>query len=78
MQEQSVTCISSITDHLKCMIGAKICALMAHIRYDLCTKGHSNHPTWPKSMLMPSHEFNLYFVDLSQVQGKKIVQIEWL
>ena len=27
------------------MIGAKICALMAHIRYDLCTKGHSNHPT---------------------------------
>ena len=24
--------------------GAKICALMAHIRYDLCTKGHSNHP----------------------------------
>ena len=33
------------------MIGAKICALMAHIRYDLCTKGHSNHPTGPKSML---------------------------
>ena len=27
------------------LIGAKICALMAHIRYDLCTKGHSNHPT---------------------------------
>ena len=35
------------------LIGAKICALMAHIRYDLCTKGHSNHPTWPKSMLRP-------------------------
>ena len=33
--------------------GAKICALMAHIRYDLCTKGHSNHPNWPKSMLKP-------------------------
>ena len=30
---------------LRGMIGAKICALMAHIRYDLCTKGHSNHPT---------------------------------
>ena len=27
------------------LIGAKICALMAHIRYDLCTKVHSNHPT---------------------------------
>ena len=27
------------------LIEAKICALMAHIRYDLCTKGHSNHPT---------------------------------
>ena len=35
------------------LIGAKICALMAHIRYDLCTKVHSNHPTWPKSMLRP-------------------------
>ena len=39
--------------HVHYMIGAKICALMAHIRYDLCTKGHSNHPTWPKSMLRP-------------------------
>ena len=27
------------------LIGAKTCALMTHIRYDLCTKGHSNHPT---------------------------------
>ena len=27
------------------LIGAKICTLMAHIRYDLCTKGHLNHPT---------------------------------
>ena len=36
-----------------CMIRAKICTLMAHIRYDLCTKGHSNHLTWPKSMLRP-------------------------
>ena len=33
------------------LIGAKICTLMAHIRYDLCTKGHLNHPTWPKSRL---------------------------
>ena len=28
-----------------CLIEAKMCALMTHIRYDLCTKGHSNHPT---------------------------------
>ena len=27
------------------LIRAKICALMAHIRYDLCTKGHSIHST---------------------------------
>ena len=38
---------------MECLIGAQICALMAHIRYDLCTKGHSNHPNWPKSMLRP-------------------------
>ena len=24
----------------------------------------------------PNHEFNLYFGDLSQVQGKKMVQVE--
>ena len=35
------------------LIEAKICALMAHILYNLCTKRHSNHPTWPKSMLRP-------------------------
>ena len=27
------------------VIGAKICALMAHIRNGLCTKGHLDHPT---------------------------------
>ena len=36
-----------------CLIGAKICALMVHIRYDLYTKRYPNHPTWPKSMLRP-------------------------
>ena len=30
------------------VIGANICALMAHIQYDLCTVRHSNHPTWSK------------------------------
>ena len=53
------TCINKIYYNEKnnkqgmTLIGAKICALMAHIRYALCTKGHSNHPTWPKSMLRP-------------------------
>ena len=27
------------------LIGAKICALMENIQYDLCTIRHSNHPT---------------------------------
>ena len=27
------------------LIRAKICALVAHIQYDLCTKGHLNNPT---------------------------------
>ena len=27
------------------LIRAIICALMAHIQYNLYTKGHSNHPT---------------------------------
>ena len=35
------------------VIGAKICALAAPIRYDLCTKGHSNHLTRPQSMPRP-------------------------
>ena len=35
------------------LIVSKICALISYIWYYLCTKGHSNHPTWPKSMLKP-------------------------
>ena len=34
-----------VSDFFENLIGAKICALMTYILYDLCTKGHSNHPT---------------------------------
>ena len=37
----------------KKIIRAKICALMTYNQYDLCSKRHSNHTTWPKSMLRP-------------------------
>ena len=48
-------------DNGRCLIRAKICALMAHILYDLCTKWHSNHITRPKLMLRPYAWVQLIF-----------------
>ena len=52
---KSIHCFINLFNANRLLIWAKICALMTHIWYDLCTKGHSNHLTWPKSYTLETY-----------------------
>ena len=58
------------------MIGAKICALMVHIRYDLYTKRHPNHPTWPKINAKALAMSLIYTLEIDlRFKGRKLCKL---